>query len=74
MRENLLYLAQMLQENGEGSYAAIIEDAISGSDRERDAILVSNELWGGSGSIADQTGLVNGRRTEGTRRIQRALI
>ena len=74
MRENLLYLSQMLQESGESSYAATIDDVISAPSHERDAFLVSNELWGGAGSIADQAGLVDVRRTDGTRKIQHALI
>ncbi len=75
MRDYLRSLAQLLQEQGEGSLAAIVEDAIPGPDHELDLFLVSNELWGGAGSIADQAGMTRtGHRTEGSRKIQRSLI
>ena len=74
MQEHLLMLVQVLRDNGEIRYASVIESVISERESARDAFLVSTQLWGGSGSIADQAGLVNGRRTDRTRKIQHALI
>jgi hypothetical protein len=53
MRRHLESPARLLHENGEDIRAAMIELAASASDSELDAILASNDLWGGSGSIAD---------------------
>jgi hypothetical protein len=74
MREHLQFLARILREIGEATFAARIENVLSGSDADLEVFLVSNELWGGSGSVADEAGLVDGHRTDGSRRIQRALI
>ena|ERR1035438_1040488 len=74
MREDLRGLAQILRELGSSAFAKKIEDAISNSDEKLEAFLVSNELWGGAGSVADEGGLVNRHRTEGTRRVEHALI
>jgi hypothetical protein len=48
-------------------------DALSSPDELLVAFLTSNELWGGSGSIADQAGLTLGRRG-GRRKVEQALI
>ena len=49
-----------------------LDDALQMSGGERDQFLVSNELWGGAGSIADQAGIDVGR--SGRREIESALI
>lgn len=46
-----------LRRAGEESSARIVGDALAGSADDWAAFLVSNELWGGSGSIADPAGL-----------------
>ncbi len=74
MRERLQLLSKALQECGALTLAAEVEEAIVGSEHELDAFLTSNELWGGSGSIADQAGIGNGPRTEAARKIEHALI
>ena len=75
MRELLEALAELLQEQGESRLAAMVEDAISGPDHQLEVFLVSNELWGGAGSIADRAGVTwTGHRTEGRRRIERSLV
>jgi hypothetical protein len=53
--------------------AARVRDALELDKPGCDAFLVSNELWGGAGSIADQAGLGSGR---GSNRldIENALI
>jgi hypothetical protein len=48
-------------------------NALSSPDELPIGFLTSDELWGGSGSIADQAGLALGRR-DGRRRIEQALI
>ena len=50
-----------------------MQEAATGSDEQLVAYLKSNELWGGSGSIADQAGL--SAKTEHTRRsIEKRLV
>jgi hypothetical protein len=66
-------LAQLLSSGGESHLADLVNAAISGTESERSAFLVSNELWGGAGSIADQAGVAANRSDE-RRRIERVLI
>jgi len=49
-----------------------LDDALRMSSQERVQFLVSNELWGGAGSIADQTGIDLGRSVR--REVESALI
>jgi hypothetical protein len=72
MREYLESLARVLRENGDLERAVMVEDAITAPDAELDAFLASNELWGGSGSIADQAGGAD--RSEERRKVERLLI
>jgi hypothetical protein len=52
----------LLETDSDRSTATLVRDALSASDTEFDAFLVSNELWGGSGSIADQSCLSDDAR------------
>jgi hypothetical protein len=45
-----------LGNEGETGLALTVRSVVSGDDANLDAFLVSNELWGGAGSIADQSG------------------
>jgi hypothetical protein len=72
MRKYLESLARLLRENGEGERAVMVEDALTGPDAEIGAFLASNELWGGSGSIADCAGGAD--RSEGRREVERLLV
>jgi hypothetical protein len=75
MRDHLQRLSQALEECGEVTCAARIKDLLSGPEHELATILTSNELWGGAGSIADQSGLTKrGQRTDRRRTVERALI
>lgn len=73
MRKQLEDLETVLAQHGESQSAGMVALALRGSDQELQTFLVSNELWGGSGSIADQAGLEHGR-TAGRRSIEAALI
>lgn len=73
LRESLNKLAFVLKENKENALARMVSKSASGSRYGLEEFLRSNELWGGSGSIADQAGMRSGR-TKGTRNIERALI
>jgi hypothetical protein len=54
IRKTLSEVAALL-DAGNASYAAeITYKALSGSDEEFEQFLTSSELWGGSGSIADE--------------------
>jgi hypothetical protein len=74
MKGQLQSLSTILRECGAPVSAAMVEDAISGSEEKLDAFLTSNELWGGSGSIADQAGMQGRSRADDTRKIERALV
>ena len=73
LRELTTRLADALGQCGDDDYGALVINALSCPDDSLVAFLMSNELWGGSGSIADQAGLALGRR-DGRRRIEQALI
>ena len=73
LRELTTRLADALGQCGDDDYVAVVTNALSSPDESLVAFLMSNELWGGSGSIADQAGLTLGRR-DGRRRIEQALI
>ena len=62
----------VLRQNDELEMADRIGAALSGPPANVDAFLVSNSLWGGSGSVADQAGVSLGREVR--RRIESALI
>jgi hypothetical protein len=74
LREHLVRLADVLEKHGDKSLAPVARTAAAATDQELDAFLVSNDLWGGPGSIADQAGMPDGKRTPGTREIEAALI
>ena len=59
IRNKLNELVVLLRNGNEPYYAAQIEDALSGTEEDLKAYLVSNELWGGAGSIADQALIEN---------------
>ena len=72
MREQLEELARALSDQGENELALTVQSVVSSDDERLDAFLLSNELWGGAGSIADQAGMTRGR--ESRRPIEGALI
>lgn len=72
MREHLEELARALSNQGENGLALTVRSVAAGDDEKLDAFLVSNELWGGAGSIADQAGMSRAR--ESRRPIEGALI
>jgi hypothetical protein len=75
MREKLRRLADLLRTQGDDVRADWVEEALSGSDEAIDACLVSDNLWGGPGSIADEGGLRDSRgHDDGRKQIQGLLI
>ncbi|HEY1256621.1 MAG TPA: hypothetical protein VGF01_17750 [Terracidiphilus sp.] len=53
-RRRILSDIQLLLEDCvEDFYANAVRDALSGSEEDFEKFLISNELWGGSGSLAD---------------------
>jgi hypothetical protein len=71
LRNHLQQLLQVLQSGGESVFSSFVSSACDGSDAELLAFLRSNELWGGSGSIADQAGI---EVPEFRREIEAALV
>jgi len=64
---------EALRQTGDSALAERVGVALAGSDADVEAFLVSNELWGGAGSIADQAG--TGAHRSGIRRtVEAALI
>jgi hypothetical protein len=72
IRQLLESLARLLRENGERMRADMVEVAAAAPDSELNAFLASNDLWGGSGSIADCAGCP--QRSDGCRKIERILV
>ena len=72
LRKKLNQLKQILTECGESDLIHRVLPPIDSSDMEIQTFLISNELWGGAGSIADQAGIEGGR--EQRRSIEKALI
>lgn len=72
LRPELEALERVLEQHGEPRLAQLVREAIDGSDQDLWNFLLSNELWGGSGSIADQAGCSQGRHVR--RSIEAALV
>ena len=66
-------LETALRVEGEKNFAALVTNALEAGGERLETFLRSNELWGGSGSIADQAGIGCGRG-EGRRSIEAALV
>ncbi len=71
VRKCLQNLGKVLSECGETQYAAMVCDIVRKDDGTLHTFLMSNELWGGPGSIADQAGA--GTSRESRRKIEWAL-
>ena len=72
MREQLEVLRDALLEAGDWELAQRVTAALSGNDQSLNAFLTSNDLWGGSGSVADQGGIASSH--DSRRRVQSALV
>jgi hypothetical protein len=57
LREQLSDLSAVLARHGESKASAQVTAACISPEADMRAFLTSNELWGGSGSIADQSGV-----------------
>jgi hypothetical protein len=55
IRELLSGIAELLEAGREDSTAVMVRDALSSPEGTLERFLMSNELWGGAGSIADQS-------------------
>jgi len=73
LKQRLERLESVLLQHGETDLALMIRPALEGSEQDLRAFLVSNELWGGAGSIADQAEASQGRG-DARREIEGALI
>ena len=72
LRAQLQSLAAALEASGEQRLSLRVREVAKGSDPEVREFLVSNELWGGAGSIADQAG--GDSRTAERKQIETALV
>ena len=74
IRDILESLRVVLEEGGDFHSCGLVTTALDGEDEQIEAFVTSNELWGGSGSIADQACLSNGSRTDDRRAVEKVLI
>ncbi len=72
LRTDLQALKKVLEQNGEFYLARLVADALSGSDERLEPFVVSDVLWGGAGSIADQAG--SGQDRQARKLLEVALI
>jgi hypothetical protein len=54
IRQKVEEMRDLLIEGPASPYSEIVENALSGSEVQLDKFLISNDLWGGAGSIRDQ--------------------
>ncbi|MFA5144021.1 MAG: hypothetical protein WC522_07660 [Candidatus Omnitrophota bacterium] len=54
IKETLEKISEVLKKGNEDNYTELIYNALNGQQDKLWEFLVSNELWGGAGSIADQ--------------------
>jgi hypothetical protein len=73
LRLKLADLEAVLRNNNENYFAEMISSVLhSPSVEGLEKLIISNDLWGGAGSVADQAGV--GDRDAGRRSIEAALI
>lgn len=72
LKKALGRLEHVLRQHGDVDSASLVRQALESDDKCIHEFLVSNELWGGMGSIADQAGCENGREVR--RQIEAELI
>lgn len=54
IRHKVEELRNLLLECSESPYSEIVENALNGGETQLERFLISNDLWGGAGSIRDQ--------------------
>jgi hypothetical protein len=61
----LAEIADLLDSGGDHLFADVVRTGLMGSEEAIDDFLISNDLWGGSGSVADSVSpLLLARRIE----------
>jgi hypothetical protein len=70
----LSVIASVLSERADRYLANLVDDALGGSDANLREFLTSNDLWGGAGSIADQSGAPGCGPSEARRKLESLLI
>ena len=73
MRTELKNLEKALRDADEVRFASAAYDAYQGPDEKMHEFLMSNDLWGGAGSVADQAG-VGSTGSAQRKAIEAALI
>jgi hypothetical protein len=73
LRQELESVRDALVSAGDDDLAGLVSEALAGGDHSVRDFLVSDELWGGSGSVADQAGLATSRDAS-RRAIEAALV
>jgi hypothetical protein len=74
LKDRLRELAAVLRDGGATAFAEMAEAAAAGDEEQLKVFLTSNDLWGGSGSIADQAGISKGDRSPQRKRIEATLV
>ncbi len=70
VRETLQQISDLLEQHNQGSNCLAI--ALAGDDAALWDFLISNDLWGGAGSIADESLMDQGRDERG--KLYRLLV
>ena len=73
MQHELESVLEALVAAGDSYSAGLVSDALRSGDDSVREFLVSNELWGGSGSIADQGGM-SGSRDDSRHAVELSLV
>ncbi len=73
MRQQLEAVRDALEAVGDEYLAGLLSEALASTDDSMREFLVSNALWGGPGSVADQAGMA-GPRDDSRRAIEAALV
>jgi hypothetical protein len=69
----LVEIADLLDSGGDPLFADVVRTGLKGSEESVDGFLISNDLWGGSGSVAD-SGFASASCEENRAKFQRLMI
>jgi hypothetical protein len=72
--DSLRRLLSALQDANEGQFLDLVTSVLAADQSTRNRFLVSNELCGGAGSIADQAGVGPDTGRQKRRQVEQALI
>ena len=69
VKKILSEICELLIECGESHKTQLVQRALEGNEEKLANFLVSNELWGGAGSIADEACLEDNQKRESLKKL-----